>query len=118
MKYKVFVSQPMNGRTAEEILSARKKAIASATHFVEETMADAFDDVEVEILDSYFESESGVVQNPLYCLGKSLCLMSQADLVYFTPDYETARGCRIEFECAVEYGLNIVVDYKKWQERF
>lgn len=113
MKYKVFVSQPMNGRTVSEILSARKKAIASATHFVEETMADDFDDVEVEILDSYFEPKSGVVQNPLYCLGKSLCLMSQADLVYFTPDYETARGCRIEFECAVEYGLNVVVDYKK-----
>ena len=113
MKYKVFISQPMKGRTAEEILAARAKAIESATHFVQETMADAFDDVEVEVLESYFEPEEGIVKNPLYCLGQSLCLMSQADLVYFTSDYETARGCRIEFECATNYGMNVVVDYRK-----
>ena len=113
MKYKVFISQPMNGKTAEEILSAREKAIASAKHFVEETMADAFEDVEVEILDSYFGDDEDILNHPLHCLGKSICLMSKADLVYFTADYETARGCRIEYECAVEYGLNIVVDYKK-----
>lgn len=77
MKYKVFISQPMNGKTAEEILSAREKAIASAKHFVEETMADAFEDVEVEILDSYFGDDEDILNHPQWIWSISLRIMKR-----------------------------------------
>lgn len=29
-----------------------------------------------------------------------------ADVVYFAPGWKEARGCRIEHECAKEYGMD------------
>ena len=44
---KLFISQPMKGKTDEEILKEREKAIASAKrNFVE--------DEEIEVIDSFF----------------------------------------------------------------
>lgn len=48
-------------------------------------------------------------QKPLWSLGESLKLMSRADLVVFAPDWEDARGCRIEYMCASEYEVPILV---------
>ena len=46
---KLFISQPMKGKTDEEILKEREKAIASAKrNFVE--------DEEIEVIDSFFLS--------------------------------------------------------------
>ena len=46
---KLFISQPMKGKTDEEILKERETAIASAKrNFVE--------DEEIEVIDSFFQS--------------------------------------------------------------
>lgn len=34
--------------------------------------------------------------------------MADADLVYFAKGWEDARGCMIERECAVQYGVPIL----------
>ena len=99
---KLFISQPMNGKTDEEIRAVRKKAIASAERYLGES---------VEVLDSFF---GGVVyrdDRPLFLLGKALELMSKADVVYFAKDWEKYRGCRIENTCAIEYGIDVIEDY-------
>ena len=98
---KLFISQPMNGKTDEEILSARKKAIESAERLVGEP---------VEVIDSFFQS-APVDAKPLWFLGKSLELLSTADVVYFAKGWENARGCRIENTCAIEYGITVIEDY-------
>lgn len=94
----VFISQPMRGKTKEEILAEREKAIESAfRHFNEKP----------EVIDSYFE-DAPVDANPLWYLGKSLELLSTADAVYFAKGWEEARGCRIERICAEQYGIPII----------
>lgn len=98
---KLFISQPMKGKTKEEIQAEREKAIASAfRHFNEKP----------EVIDSYFE-DAPADANPLWYLGKSLQLLSTADVAYFAEGWEKARGCRIENTCAIEYGIAVIEDY-------
>lgn len=92
---KLFISQPMRGKTDEEILAVREKAIKSAEEMIGEP---------VEVIDSFFQSAPADAR-PLWFLGKSLELLSDADIAYFAKDWQKARGCKIEHECAVEYGI-------------
>ena len=98
---KLFISQPMRGKTDEEILREREKAIASAQNLLGE---------EVEVIDSFFQNAPAEAK-PRWFLGKSLELLSTADVAYFAKGWENARGCRIENACAVEYGINVIGDY-------
>lgn len=98
---KLFISQPMRGKTDEEILAERKKAIESAERNLGEP---------VEVIDSFFQN-APVDARPLWFLGKSLELLSAADIAYFAKGWEDARGCRIENQCAIEYGIEVIEDY-------
>ena len=98
---KLFISQPMRGKTDEEILAERKKAIESAERNLGEP---------VEVIDSFFQNAPADAR-PLWFLGKSLELLSTADIVYFAKGWEDARGCRIENQCAIEYGIEVIEDY-------
>lgn len=97
---KLFVSQPMKGKTDEEILAVREKAIVSAK-------AKLPAGEEVEVIDSFFQNAPAGAR-PLWFLGKSLELLSTADVVYFAQGWRDARGCRIEHTCATEYGINVI----------
>ena len=93
---KLFISQPMRDKSDEEILREREEAIKKAKEVCGE---------EVEVIDSFFQSAQANAR-PLWFLGKSLELLSTADIAYFAPGWEDARGCKIEHLCAVEYGLD------------
>ena len=97
---KLFISQPMKGKTDEEILAVREKAIASAK-------AQLSDEEDVEVIDSFFQNAPADAR-PLWFLGKSLELLSAADVAYFAKGWKDARGCRIEHTCATEYGINVI----------
>lgn len=98
---KLFISQPTRGKTDEEILAERKKAIESAERNLGEP---------VEVIDSFFQNAPADAR-PLWFLGKSLELLSTADIAYFAKGWEDARGCRIENKCAIEYGIEVIEDY-------
>lgn len=93
---KLFISQPMRGKTDEEIKSERAKAVEAASELVGEP---------VEVIDSFFEKAPADAK-PLWFLGKSLELLAGADVAHFAPGWENARGCKIEHTCAVEYGID------------
>ena len=97
---KLFISQPMKGKTNDEILAVREKAIASAKRELGE---------EVEVIDSFFK-DAPVDAKPLWYLAKSLELLSTADVAFFAKGWEEARGCRIENTCAIEYGIELVIE--------
>lgn len=99
---RLFISQPMRGKTNEEILAVRKTAIESAERNLGE---------KVEVIDSFFQ-DAPVDAKPLWFLAKSLELLSTADVAYFAKDWEKYRGCRIENECAIEYGIDVIEDYR------
>ena len=97
---KLFISQPMNGKSNEEILAVRQRAIESAERELGE---------KVEVIDSFFKNAPADAR-PLWFLGKSLKLLATADVAYFAKGWETARGCKIEHECAIEYGVETVIE--------
>lgn len=98
---KLFISQPMNGKTNEEILAVRERAIESVKRNFGEP---------VEVIDSFFKDAPHEAK-PLWFLGKSLELLATADVAYFAKGWEQARGCRIENQCALEYGIDVIEDY-------
>ena len=74
---KLFISQPMRGKSDEEILAERKKAIELAQEMIGEP---------VEVIDSFFQ-EAPADAKPLWFLGKSLELLAGADIAYFIKDW-------------------------------
>lgn len=101
---KVFISQPMKDKTDEEILKERQIAIDS--------IKEKFPGEEIEIIDSFFK-DAPPEAKPLWFIAKSLELLSSADLAYFCKGWENARGCKIENTCAIEYGIDVIEDYRK-----
>lgn len=95
---KLFISQPMRGKTNDEILAERCNAIQSAKDALGE---------DVEVIDSFFK-DAPAEAHPLWFLGKSLELLSTADIAYFAPGWSEARGCKIEHDCAVAYGIHTI----------
>mgnify|MGYP002573851558 CR=1 FL=1 len=98
---KLFISQPMKGKTDAEILAERERAVQAA----EKTLGE-----KVEVIQSFFQGAPADAR-PLWFLGKSLELLSTADVAYFAKGWEEARGCRIENQCAIEYGITVIEDY-------
>lgn len=98
MKQKVMISQPMKGKTKEEILKEREKAIK----FLEKKG--------YEFVNTFFEIENPNKNKnePVYFLGKSISKMSECDAVYFVKGWENTRGCVIEHEIAKQYNLTII----------
>ena len=97
---KVFISQPMRGKTDEEILAERDEAI--------EKVKQIYDGEEIEIIDSFLK-EAPADATPLWYLGDSIVLLSKADVMYLCKGWETARGCVIEYMCAKMYGIDIML---------
>lgn len=97
---KLFISQPMNGKSNEEILAVREQAIKDATKMISG---------KVEVIDSFFQNAPADAK-PLWYLGESLKLLSTADVAYFAKGWDKARGCSIEHECAEEYGISRIYE--------
>lgn len=102
-----MISQPMGGKSEEEIRTAREKAVKALTEKGYAIVNTLFTD------DWYSDKnmkERGVVQIPLCFLAMSLESMSLCHAVYFCKGWEQARGCRIEHDAAVAYGLDIIYE--------
>ncbi len=104
---KAMLSQPMAGRTDAEIVAAREKAVKALE-------AQGYEIVNTLFTDEWYSKEKmaerGVVQIPLCFLAKSLENMSRCHAAYFCKGWQEARGCRIEHEAAVAYGLEIIYE--------
>ena len=104
---KIMISQPIGGFTEEQIIETRNRFL----QFAEKE--------NLEVVNTYFQGEwyskdaitgRGVVQIPLYFLAKSIEKMSLCHKVYFAKGWENARGCKIEHEIALQYGLEIIYE--------
>ena len=98
---KLFISQPMRGLTDIEILKVRLEIKNRA----EKTIGEP-----VDLIDSFIKDYPGEINKsiPVWYLGKSIQLLSQADIAYFGGDWRNARGCKIEHEVARTYGITII----------
>lgn len=104
---KAMLSQPMAGKTDAEIVATREKAIK----VLEEK---GYEVVNTLFTDEWYSADAmekrGVAQIPLYFLAKSLENMSLCHAAYFSKGWENARGCKIEHDAAVAYGLDIIFE--------
>lgn len=99
---KVFISQPMSGRNWDDVLLERTKIMAAMRErFGEDTV----------ILDSIFKQDPK--KKPLEYLGNAIILMAQADVVVVAPGWIDSRGCAIEVQCAIDYGINEILYIKE-----
>lgn len=101
---RLFISQPMRGKTDEQIESEREKLVEIAE-------AVYFGGGGVEVIDSFFKGGLNAptgAKAPLYYLSKSLELLATADVAIFAEDWQGARGCRIEHECAKQYRVPMI----------
>lgn len=107
---KAMLSQPMAGKTEEEIINTRNRAVT-------ELEKRGFEIVNTLFTDEWYSQQAmkqrGVVQIPLCFLAKSLENMSLCHAAYFCKGWENARGCRIEHEAAKAYGLEIIYEEKE-----
>lgn len=93
---KIFISQPMRDKTNEQIEQERKRAI--------ERIKEIYPNEEIEILDSFFKDVPHEAK-PLYYLGKSFQILSDANLAYFIGDWRQYRGCQMEHMACTEYHI-------------
>lgn len=98
---KLFISQPMRGLSDEEILKTREEIRAKAEKAIGEP---------VKLIDSFFEDFKPIGNIPVAYLGKSISLLATADVAYFGNGWRDARGCKIEHEVAVQYGIDRIED--------
>jgi len=99
---KVFISQPMKGKEQELIKEEREAAIAAAREVYSEGGKN-----QVEVLDSYHpewaEELKEDADKRVFFLGKSISLLSEADVVVFCKSWPLFSGCRMEEAVAREY---------------
>ena len=98
---KVFISQPMKGKTEEEILMERADAYA----LIRRSLPDA------ELIDTFIDEQLTEKHGGLKYLAKSIEMLDEADAVWMLKDWLSARGCRIEHECAKAYGIPVYYLY-------
>lgn len=104
---KAMISQPMAGKTDEEIKLTREKAIYKLNKR-------GLDVVNTLFTDEWYSKDSmldrGVVNIPLCFLAKSLENMTLCNVLFCCKGWENARGCKIEHDVAVAYGLEIIYE--------
>lgn len=87
---KLMISQPMRGKTNEQIMEERTQVIKM---------------LEAEghkVINTFFDLSEE--KTPVHYLAKSIEAIADVDGVVFMPGWQQARGCRIEYQVATEYG--------------
>lgn len=90
-----MISQPMKGKTNEQIREQRAELV---TRLQEEGL---------EVVDTVFENAPADEDIAIYMLSQSIRYIGKVDAVYFMKGWEKARGCKIEHEVAVQYGKQV-----------
>ena len=97
---RVFIRQPMKGKTKEEIDADRDFAcrlLELAGHMVE---------------NRYIDVPPKSMNEALWCLGESLKILSRCDVLLYIGERDRntklSRGCEAEIHCAGSYGIPVL----------
>ncbi|MEN6554023.1 MAG: DUF4406 domain-containing protein [Methanobacterium sp.] len=96
---RVFISQPMFGKTNDEIRKER-------AYLVEKLEKEGY-----KVVDSIIaETPEEAFNEPVFYMSQSILLLSKSDCIYFMDGWDKARGCKIEHEIAKAYEIPILKD--------
>lgn len=99
--FKVFISQPFNGRKEIDILLEREVIVSL---LMDKGMTLDL----IEVIDQYHKSLPKGTGRVGY-LGDSIRQMDEADLVIFVKGYERAKGCLVEYATCKLYGIPYIL---------
>lgn len=106
---KLFISLPMAGKSVEEIRNKMAEYKENAEYLMGE---------ELELIDTLIKYVPENVKDPaIWCLGESITLMADADVVYFGRGWRSARGCIVEYEVAYRYKVLRIEDAPYWDSQ-
>ena len=88
-----FISLPMNGKTYEEILDARKLIIKAMREQ---------HDINITYITNDFDYTPECPARTVM-LGNSIAKMEESAIIIFVKDYTEAKGCRVEYSVVKEY---------------
>ena len=102
---KVFISQPMSGKTDEEILNRRQEIM--------EMIKSVYLN-DVEFINSIIKEQPNddVNYDSVWYLGQSIQKLSNATMAYFDKDWHKTKGCQIEYNVCKTYGIPV----KYWKD--
>ena len=92
---KLMISQPMRGKTNEQIRQERAELV------------NGLQEEGNEVIDTVFENAPADEDIAIYMLSQSIRHIGKVDGIVFMKGWEKARGCKIEHEVAVEYGKQV-----------
>lgn len=96
---KVMISQPMRGKTNEQIRAERKRVV------------EELENHSYEVIDTIISEEPPKdCDQAIFYLAKSIEYIGKVDCVYFMEGWEKARGCKVEHQIAVEYGKKVMYE--------
>ena len=102
MTKKVMICQPMRGKTEEQVRNERAELVKELTEQGYEVVDTVFPDYEnIEVQNS---------NKPVLYLAKSIEYLAKIGCVYFMDGWQDARGCKIEHQICIDYGIEILKD--------
>lgn len=94
---KVMISMPMAGKHNEVVKKEYNDIV------------EKFKKLHIEVVDTYFTEDTTNLSRPgVYFLAKSILAMEDIDAVYFADGWRNARGCEIEHQVCLKYGIKIL----------
>lgn len=98
---KVMISQPMAGKTNEQIMKERIG------------IAEKLKVLGWEVIDTIFKEKLPKKANvAVYYLAKSIEALSEVDAVLFMNGWEKARGCQMEHDICLKYDIPTMYEYE------
>ena len=98
---KAMISQPMNGKTEEQIRKERKAVV------------DKLQNLGWEVVDTIFAEEAPKdCDTAIWYLAKSINAISKVDAVMFMNGWQDARGCKIEHDICKQYEKPTMYEYE------
>ena len=95
---KFMISQPMKGKTSEQIAEEREQIAVK--------LRKKFD--HVEIMDTTVKDHEN--KSALECFSESIMFMAQADILVMAENWQMARGCELEYRIAKAYGKHVIYE--------
>ncbi len=103
---KVFISQPMNGLTDDEIKSRRDIAIKEIKELYQ--FYDRNNELEiVSTTNARNNEELPEEASRLWWLGRAIQMLEDVDVIYMCNGWKNAHGCKVEKFVATEYDISI-----------
>lgn len=91
---KVMISMPMAGKHDETVKKEYNDIV------------EQFKKLHIEVVDTYFTDDTTDISRPgIHFLARSIEAMKDVDAVYFADGWRNARGCEIEHQVCIKYGI-------------